>query len=164
MKLWRATINSSLRGRKVEITVRPARPEDAEALKALLDRSWRAHWAPHVSAASVARYDAERPANGYVDMYLGAFKVAERGGVVVGMYHLDVGHLHAIHVDSWAIRTGIGGVLMDAAEGEGARLLDVRAFNVRARDFYLSRGWVEVDEHPDTEMGTPVRTIVMERL
>lgn len=146
-----------------EIVVRPARQRDAEDIKALLDRSWRTHWAPHLDMQAWANYDAAQPVRGYVDLYIGQFIVAERGGVLVGMYHRDGSHLHAIHVDSWAIGTGVGRALMDAAEAEGARRLEVRAFNVRARDFYLARGWIEVGEHEDTEMGMPVRTIDMER-
>ncbi|MBU1305403.1 MAG: GNAT family N-acetyltransferase [Alphaproteobacteria bacterium] len=146
------------------ITIRAAQLSDAEALKHLLDRSWRTHWAPHVDAGAVARYQAEQPVLGYVDSFISQLTVAERGGVVVGMYHLDGAWLHAIHVDSWAIGTGVGRALMDAAEAAGARQLDVRAFNVRARDFYAARGWVEIDEHDDSEMGMLVRTLVMERL
>lgn len=146
-----------------DIIIRPARLADAEALKHLLDRSWRAHWAPHVDGLAIARYEAEQPVVGYVDSYIGDMQVAERGGVVVGMYHREGAWLQAIHVDSWAVGTGVGRALMAAAEAAGARRLEVRAFNVRARDFYLSRGWLDVDEHEGAEMGMPVRTIVMER-
>ncbi len=145
-----------------EIIIRAARLSDSEDIKTLLDRSWRAHWAPHLDMQAWVRYEAAQPVRQYVDACIGIIKVAERGGVVVGMFHHDGGLLHAVHVDSWAIGTGVGRALMDAAEGEGARRLDVRAFNTRARDFYRRRGWVEVDEYEDTEMGTPVRTIVME--
>tara|TARA_R110002020_G_scaffold57341_13_gene157957 strand:- start:12 stop:461 length:450 start_codon:yes stop_codon:yes gene_type:complete len=146
-----------------DITIRAARPADAEALKHLLDRSWRTHWGPHLDGAALKRYEAEQPVAGYVDGYIGAFQVAQRGGVVVGMFHLDGPWLHAIHVDSWAIGTGVGQALMDAAEALGARRLEVRAFNSRARAFYLARGWLEAGEHPGSEMGVLVRTIVMER-
>lgn len=146
-----------------DITIRVARQADTAALKHLLDRSWRTHWGPHLDGPALARYEAEQPAAGYVDGCIEAFKVAERGGVVVGMYHLDGAWLHAIHVDSWAIGTGVGRALMDAAEAEGARQLEVRAFNSRARAFYLARGWLEAAEHAGSEMGTLVRTIVMER-
>ena len=91
-----------------EILVRHARSSDSADIKALLDRSWRTHWAPHLDMGAWARYEAARPVEAYVDVYLGAMMVAERGGVVVGMYHLDDGMLHAIHVDSWAIGTGVG--------------------------------------------------------
>jgi N-acetylglutamate synthase-like GNAT family acetyltransferase len=147
-----------------DISIRGARQRDAGDIKSLLDRSWRTHWAPHLEMAALARYDAARPVEAYVDLYLDRFCVAERGDVVVGVYHLEDSHLHAIHVDSWAIGTGVGKALMAAAERDGARKLEVRAFNMRARDFYLGRGWVEVDEYEDLEMGQSVRTILMERI
>lgn len=147
-----------------DIVIRWARQGDADDVRSLLDRSWRTHWAPHLQFGALARYDAARPVDGYVAAYLERFRVAERGGVVVGMYHLEDGHLHAIHVDTWAIGTGVGSTLMEAAEAEGAQKLEVRAFNVRARDFYRARGWAEMDEYEDLEMGESVRTIAMERL
>lgn len=146
------------------ITIRAARPGDAEALMHLLDRSWRAHWAPHLGPEARAQYEASRPVARYVEAYGAELMVAERGGVVVGMYLLEGPWLHAVHVDSWAIGSGVGRALMDAAELAGAQRLEVRAFNIRARDFYAGRGWIEVDEHEGSEMGTPVRTIVMERV
>lgn len=164
MKRLRAVINSSLWGHMTDILLRPARRGDSDSLKHLLDRSWRAHWAPHLDVGAWARYEAAQPAIGYVGTYLDSFVVAERDGVVVGMYHREDSMLHAIHVDSWAIGTGVGGVLMQAAEAAGARRLEVRAFNARARAFYQRRGWQELDEYADTEMGTPVRTILMELL
>lgn len=144
-------------------TVRPARAEDKTALQLLLDLSWRTHWAPHVEPASLLRYDRERPAFGYVEAYLDQFMVAERGGAVVGMYHLEGDYLHAIHAAVEAIGSGVGMALMAHAEAQGARKLEVRAFNSRARVFYEKRGWHGVAEYEGTEMGTPVRTILMER-
>ncbi len=147
-----------------DIVIRWARQSDGDDIRNLLDRSWRTHWAPHLQLGALARYDAARPVDGYVSAYLERFRVAERGGVAVGMYHLEDNHLHAIHVDTWAIGSGVGRALMDAAEAEGARKLEVRAFNIRARDFYLARGWIEMNEYEDLEMGESVRTIAMERL
>lgn len=144
-----------------DILVRQARREDREALLALLERSWRAHWAPHVDATAVARFDEQMPVEAYVDGYLERFRVAEGDGVVLGMYHLEGDHLYAIHVDVSAIGSGVGRALMDEAEATGARKLEVRKFNNRARAFYAKRGWVEAEEYPDTEMGFPVQTIAM---
>ncbi len=147
-----------------DIVIRWARQGDGNDIRNLLDRSWRTHWAPHLEFGALARYDAARPVDGYVSDYLERFRVADRGNVVVGVYHLEDDHLHAIHVDTWAIGTGVGKALMDAAEAEGARKLEVRAFNIRARDFYRARGWIEMNEYEDLEMGESVRTIAMERL
>jgi len=146
-----------------EISIRWAQQGDAVALKSLLERSWRTHWGPHLESAAVMRYEDTRPVDGYVDAYLTRFRVAERDGALVGMYHLEDEHLHAIHVDLAAIGSGVGRVMMEAAEREGARKLEVRAFNRRAHEFYLRRGWVGTKEHDDLEMGQKVRTIVMER-
>ena len=145
------------------VTVRAARAEDAAALKTLLDQSWLAHWAPHVLAASVERYQRELPAHGYVDALWASFMVAEREGSVVGMYHLEGDYLHAIHVAPAATRSGVGGVLMQHAEAQGAARLEVRVFNKNALQFYQHRGWRQVDEVDGSEMGTPTRSIIMAR-
>lgn len=109
----------------------------------------------------MARFDAESPVEGYVDGYLERFRVAERDGLVLGIYHLEGDHLHAIHVDVPVIGSGVGRALMDDAEAAGARKLEVRKFNNRARAFYAKRGWVEAEEYSDTEMGFPVQTLAM---
>jgi ribosomal protein S18 acetylase RimI-like enzyme len=88
--------------------------------------------------------------------------VAERDGLIAGMYHRQSDTLHAIHVHVLYIGGGVGRALMEHAEGAGARRLEVRAFNSRARAFYERRGWRAVAEMEDSEMGTPVRTILME--
>jgi GNAT superfamily N-acetyltransferase len=146
-----------------EISIRPAQARDAEALKDLLHRSWRTHWGPHVSAPSRERFERELPANDYVDEFVSHMQVAVRGHDIVGMYHLEGDYLHAIHVAADQIGSGVGRVMMAAAEEGGARRLEVRAFNARARQFYAARGWQEVDRADATEMGTPVVTINMAR-
>ncbi len=158
--LW---INNRMRETMAELTIRSAEAGDSEALKELLDTSWRTHWGPEVTAESRALYDRDMPAHGYVDACLDAFMVAERGGQVVGMYHLEGSQLHAIHVAVAEIGTGVGAALMEKAEADGAARLDVRAFNTRARAFYAARGWREIAEEDATEMGTPVRSIIMAR-
>lgn len=163
MKRASVTINSSLRGSMAEISIRKAHEGDRAAVEALLDTSWRTHWAPHVEPQSVQRFDRERPVIGYVETYIAQLVVAERDGVIAGMYHLEGEMLHAIHAHVLFIGSGVGAALMDHAENAGARRLEVRAFNSRARAFYEKRGWRAIAEIADSEMGTPVRTIVMER-
>lgn len=99
---------------------------------------------------------------GYVEAYIEQFVLAERDGVIAGLYHREEDMLHAIHVHVLFIGSGVGAVLMAHAEAAGARRLDVRAFNDRARRFYERRGWRAVAEMEGSEMGTPVRTILME--
>ena len=146
-----------------DITLRPGRPEDAEPLAALLDASWCTHWAPNVLPQSIEQFDRERPAHDYAHGLVQEFIVAERGGAIVGMYHLEETYLHAIHVAPEAIGSGIGGALMKHAEAHGAKKLEVRSFNRNAIAFYLSRGWEKLEEVSGSEMGTPTMTIIMIR-
>ena len=146
-----------------DIVIRRARESDRAAVEALLETSWLTHWAPHVAPHSIARFEAEQPVTGYVETYIDQFMLAERDGVVAGMYHRDGDVLHAIHVHVVFIGSGVGRALMAHAEGQGARRLDVRAFNVLAREFYERRGWRAVAEVAASEMGTPVRSILRER-
>lgn len=145
-----------------DIVIRRARESDRGALEALLETSWLTHWAPHVEPHSVERFERERPVTGYVETFIDQFVLAERHGVVAGMYHREGEMLHAIHVHVVFIGSGVGQALMDHAEARGARRLDVRAFNSRARAFYERRGWRAVAEMEESEMGTPVRSILME--
>jgi len=161
MKGRGARINNRLWETMSKLLIRQAEPGDSDALKMLLDNTWRTHWGPHVNPEGRARYDREMPAHGYVDACLGSFVVAERDGRIVGMYHLDGDYLHAIHVAVDDIGSGVGSALMAEAEADGAARLDVRAFNSRARAFYTARGWRETEERDDVEMGTRVRSIIM---
>lgn len=141
--------------------MRKAVASDVVPLGNMLEQSWFAHWGPHVSPESRARFVREHPARGYAEACWQDIVVAEMDGEVVGMYHLDGRYLHSIHVAVAHIGSGIGRALMDRAEGEGARRLDVRAFNERARHFYERRGWLAVAQKDDMEMGTRVVTIEM---
>ena len=142
------------------VILRRADSDDVIGLSNMLEQSWFAHWGPHVSAKSRARFVREQPARGYVQGLWTDIIVAEDDGEVVGMYHLEGDYLHAIHVAPDRIGSGIGRALMEAAEAEGARRLDVRAFNTRALQFYAGRGWQESSRSEGSEMGTPVVTIM----
>lgn len=146
-----------------DLVIRRARQDDRAPVEALLETSWLTHWGPHVDAGSVERFKREQPVVDYVEAYIEQFMLAEQTGVIAGMYHLEADKLHAIHVHVLFIGSGVGRALMDHAEQHGARRLDVRAFNSRARRFYERRGWRAVAEMADSEMGTMVRTILMER-
>jgi len=145
------------------VDIRRMREDEIEPLVALLERSWVENWGPHVDAAGRARFAAERPAKGYVEACWRDIDVAVLDGRVVGMSHLEGDYLHAIHVSSDAWGSGVGAQLMARAEAEGARRLEVRGFNARARAFYARRGWRETGVSAGTEMGTPVETVAMER-
>lgn len=145
-----------------EIEIRAAEAGDVAALIVLFETSWRTHWGPHVSEASRQRFERERPAKGYTEALWSQFVVATRDDVVVGVFHLENDYLHAIHVAADQLGVGVGRALMNEAELAGARRLEVREFNMRARGFYHNRGWREIARRQDTEMGTPVTSIAME--
>lgn len=144
-----------------DIIIRRAEAIDVVPLGNLLETSWFTHWGPHVSAESRARFVREHPARGYAEACWPDLMVAEQDGAVVGMYHRDGEFLHSIHVAVDHIGSGVGRALMDHAEGQGARRLEVRAFNERARHFYERRGWQAIGQKHDSEMGTPVVTVQM---
>lgn len=79
-------------------------------------------------------------------------------GRLVAAMHLDGEHLAALHVDPDLKGQGIGSVMMDAAEGSGAALLEVRAFNLDAIRFYEKRGWQRARTYEASEMNVPMLT------
>jgi GNAT superfamily N-acetyltransferase len=141
--------------------IRNAEPRDRASLHDLLTRSWLENWAPHVSAASVERFRNEDPVAGYLSGYLSSMTVAEEGGRILGMMHLVGDRVAAVHVLADAQGRGVGAGLMEHAEGNGGRTLEVRAFNARAIRFYEKRGWRAVRHYEDDEFGTPLETIEM---
>lgn len=145
------------------VILRAGRAEDVSALSKLFFRSWLTHWGPHVDLAARTRFLEERPAEHYAQHFAEAFVVAERAGIVVGVYHLEGDFLHAIHVAVSAIGSGVGKRLMGDAEAKGARRLEVREFNEQAYAFYTRRGWIETGRKADTEMGFPCTSILMQR-
>ena len=98
---------------------------------------------------------------GYLSGYLSSMTVAEEGGRILGMMHLVGDRVAAVHVVADAQGRGVGARLMEHAEGNGGRTLEVRAFNARAIRFYEKRGWRAVRHYEDDEFGTPLETIEM---
>jgi ribosomal protein S18 acetylase RimI-like enzyme len=141
--------------------IRNAEAQDHASLHDLLTRSWLETWAPHVSAASVERFRSEDPVSGYLSGYLTAMTVVEKEGHVLGMVHVVGNSIAAIHGRADARGRGVGARLMDHAEANGGRTLEVRAFNTRAIRFYERRGWRRVRSYVGDEFGTMLETIEM---
>lgn len=145
------------------IEIRKARAADREAIETLLTNSWLDHWAPHVTAKSVASFDAEKPVATYLDAYLDALDVLTSDGAIAGVAHVDGDMLLALHVETGRIGSGFGKALLAHAQSQGANRLEVRAFNAQARRFYVSQGWRETKRYLASEMGTPTVTLEMVR-
>jgi GNAT superfamily N-acetyltransferase len=146
-----------------ELSVRDARPADAEAIARVARASWKAAYQEYLDPAYV---DAEL-ADGYAvptlarDIALLAgvdacFFVAERAGAVVGYLHYapveDGPYLRRlyVHPDHW--RTGVGDALLEELHRrigpETSYTLDVHPRNEQARAFYARRGFVDAGRLP----------------
>ena len=147
--------------------IRPARESDIAALQSILRRSWLATWAPELKFETVQYFAATDPAGHYALDKWREFIVAADEGALLGMYHVEGSHLHAIHLDPKQKRRRIGSQLMDEIEHRIARdhaeaELEVRTFNMGAIAFYQQRGWaIRGAAYPSTECGEPCETYLM---
>jgi ribosomal protein S18 acetylase RimI-like enzyme len=149
------------------INIRAAVEDDVPALQRILRNSWLATWAPELKFETVQRFAAEDSAGHYAVDKWREFMVAEEGGTLLGMFHVEGGHLHAIHLDPKQRRRHVGSRLMDAVEqrialNHAEATLEVRAFNTGAIAFYKQRGWVQRGAaYSDSECGEPCETLEM---
>ena len=147
--------------------IRPAVESDVPALQAILRRSWLATWAPELKFETVQYFAATDPAGHYASDKWREFIVADDDGKLLGMFHVEDNHLHALHLDPKHKRRRIGSLLMDDVErrianGHAEAELEVRTFNTGAIAFYKQRGWtIRGDAYPSTECGEPCQTYRM---
>jgi GNAT superfamily N-acetyltransferase len=149
------------------LLVRPARAEDAPALRAILYDTYESTWLPQLTPAAARMFrEEDRPA-AYVAERGPMFQVAERDGEVVGFVDWDGDFVNALHVRSDHARQGVGARLMDLAEAEIARAglpaarLETDTFNAGSQAFYAARGYVEADRYPDTEWASGLTTLLL---
>jgi ribosomal protein S18 acetylase RimI-like enzyme len=124
--------------------IRRATRDDAEAIAAILVRSWRRDYADIVDPHHLAELDvSERAAKWreWLDGGQALVWVAEEGGRVVGFASVWDTKLTTLYVDPFAQGAGVGTQLLAEAERAGARELDVFEANGHGRGFYEARGW-----------------------
>jgi ribosomal protein S18 acetylase RimI-like enzyme len=149
------------------VLVRPATSADAAALRAILHDTFESTWAPQLTDAAAAAYRTEDRPSAYVGEKGLAFRVAERGGEVVGFVHWDGDFVNALHVLGVHARSGVGAHLMDHAETQIARAgfaaarLETDTFNQRSQAFYAKRGYVEAGRYPDEEWNSGLTTLLL---
>jgi ribosomal protein S18 acetylase RimI-like enzyme len=138
--------------------IRPAGPQDAEALAGLQVRAWWRAYADYVDPERFGTVE-ERAARWREHLAPGAREtlVFDQDGVVAGFASLGpardaglppgTGELMAVYVDPPAQGAGVGGALLTAAEarlealGYAEAVLSVFARNDHARHVYERRGW-----------------------
>jgi len=140
-----------------DVTVRAARPGEAEALTALAVRS-KAHWGydaefMRLSQASLTVSDA--------DIASGLVLVAERQGLLFGLAKVEPdGELDMMFVDPLAMNRGVGRLLFEAAVAlarrMGARRMAILA-DPNAAPFYERMGARFVSQAPSDAI--PGRTL-----
>jgi uncharacterized CHY-type Zn-finger protein/predicted N-acetyltransferase YhbS len=147
--------------------VRPARLEDAAALRAILHDTFESTWRPQLTEAALQATLAEDRPAAFVAEHGREFKVAERDGEVVGLIYWQDDFVHSLHVRSSHARTGVGGQLMDLAEaaiaaaGFDAARLETDTFNTAAQAFYAGRGYREAGRYPDEEWNSGLTTLLL---
>jgi ribosomal protein S18 acetylase RimI-like enzyme len=149
------------------VVIRRARPEDAAALRAILEDTLESTWLPQLTpAAAAAARGEDRPA-AYVADRGPEFRVAEVDGQVVGLIDWNGDFVNALHVRASHARSGLGGRLMDLAEAEIAKAgfaqvrLETDTFNQRSQAFYAKRGFREADRYPDEEWNAGLTTLLL---
>lgn len=143
------------------MTVRPAHPDDLDALAQLWHEGWidgHAHVAPAGLAAARTRERFHaRLAAALADTF-----VTGEQGAPAGFFMLKGEELYQFFVARAARGSGTASALMDAAEAELARrgvalaFLECAVGNDRAARFYEKRGWVRartVTSRLETEDG-----------
>lgn len=151
----------------MSLQVRPARPDDGPALRAILHDTFESTWAPQITAEAAQAFRGEDRPMAYVSARGMLFHVAERDGVVVGFVDCDGDFVNALHVLAAHARTGVGAALMEHAEaaiaaaGHAQARLETDTFNTRSRAFYAARGYVEADRYPDEEWNSGLTTLLL---
>ena len=135
-----------------DIAIRPARPQEADALTALCLRS-KAHWGYDAAFMALSK-DALTISPALIET--GRVLVAEKDGALLGMASLaplraGVWDLLHMFVEPGAIGSGAGRALFasiaDRARGFGGTMLSIQA-DPHAEAFYLKLGAVRVGEAP----------------
>jgi ribosomal protein S18 acetylase RimI-like enzyme len=154
--------------------IRPATPDDAEAVARVHVETWRAAYAHALPAEGLASLSVTER----TEMHRRSPPVvAEVDGEIVGFVSVGPGsdpdtdgELYAIYVlpDHWG--SGVGRALMDAGEerlrelGHQHAILWVLEDNPRARRFYEAAGWtLDGTRRPIEIFGRPVPEIRYEK-
>lgn len=147
--------------------VRPARAEDAPALRAILHDTLASTWLPQLTPEAARKQAGQDKPAAFVGEHGHKFLVAEVEGAVVALIYWENDFVHSLHVIGSHARQGLGALLMDKAEAEMARAgfaqarLETDTFNTRSQAFYAARGYREAGRYPDTEWESGLTTLLL---
>lgn len=122
------------------LVLRPAAPEDADALGRVAHASFHRAFAGIMSPAALG----QRPLSFFVGRFGELWPhvtAATEDGRIVGFSMVRQGHIDMLFIDPAAQARGIGAALLAAAEAAGARSLECFRDNHEARAFYEKHGW-----------------------
>ena len=128
------------------LTIRPARENDRDALVALAICTIRTNYTPFLGRDAVESWVASGGVRDHVDAHLGACRVAERDGDLVGFCVTEGPLVDLLMVAPAYQRRGIGRALLADAEARlfaehAAIRLESFADNSATNAFYVSQGW-----------------------
>lgn len=147
-----------------EVTLRPARPDDAPAVAEIWHDGWKDGHLGNVPDALTAARD-EASFHIRAAQRMGDTTVAELHGEVAGFVMLEGDELEQFYVSANHRGSGVADALMEEAErqlrdaGHATVWLAVVAGNTRARRFYERRGWSDgglFDHQAPSDQG-PIR-------
>ncbi|MDP9344714.1 MAG: GNAT family N-acetyltransferase [Actinomycetota bacterium] len=131
--------------------IRAATGADAPALAEIQARAWRWAYSDFVDHDDMP-VAGERLARCHADVVGGGVRVFDQDGAVVGYASVHDDQLTSLYVDPPAQGAGVGGRLLEDAEGRlragGHALAWLWVFtaNAQGRAFYERRGWRAVGE------------------
>ncbi|MEV0157415.1 GNAT family N-acetyltransferase [Micromonospora sp. NPDC050686] len=147
-----------------DLVLRPARPDDAEAIAVLWHQGWRDGHAGHVPA-ELYRHRRLADFRDRVPPRLPATTVGTLGARVVGFVTVSDDEVEQVYVAGPARGTGVADTLLTTGERAVAERFDiawlaVAVGNTRARRFYARRGWHDaaaLDYRAEAGTGGPDR-------
>jgi putative acetyltransferase len=159
-----------LRRRWMSITIRPAAPNDVEALSRLYAESVRGLAAGWYTTEQIEGWASSlTPERVLHALTADRMWAAEASGELAGMVILAVAEaeLGALYVSSKHARKGVGTALMQHAEGAaveaGLRRLTLRS-SLNAHAFYLRSGWEDIERiNYRTQAGTEFECVLMRK-
>ena len=146
-----------------EPILRPATPDDVDAIAELFHRGWHDAHPGNVPEGLTERRTAEafhdRVAQRVAETY--ETTVAEVDGEIAGFIMVDGDEAEQVYVDRAFRGTSVAGTLLTEAErqvaaaGHEVAWLAVVRGNDRAQAFYLKQGWVDEGDldYPVTALG-----------